>query len=165
MWKGWKGEGSSEGETGRKKDCRWRRYGGRSKEGRAGGNEGKESEEDECQRVILELASFPGGRKTARRSKPQSDKRSQPTNEPANKRMNEENWFFSFTSSGWFLPHRWCHHHHPKWLWREAECFWDLYVFLNQQKFEWSLVVLIIHFISTDAAWLWIKRLCSYYFF
>lgn len=49
--------------------------------------EGKEREEDECQRVILELACFPGGRKTPGRSKPQSDKGSQPTNEPTNKRM------------------------------------------------------------------------------
>lgn len=51
---------------------------------------GKEREEDECQRVILELACFPGRRKTQRRSKPQSDKRSQPTNERPNKRTKEQ---------------------------------------------------------------------------
>lgn len=32
-------------------------------------------------RVILELARFPGRRKTPRRSKPQSDKRSRPTDQ------------------------------------------------------------------------------------
>lgn len=84
--------------------------------------EGRKGRKMSARESFLELAWFPG-EETPRRSKPQSDKRSQPTNELIKEYKNKSrHWFFFFTSSVWFLAHRWSHHQSSTYFSMRRKC-------------------------------------------